>query len=169
MPDSLPTMITELLGSDEFFDCATHFCRTHPSIPPVGEFQLTDEDYAAFADSIAASGFEAGKPAKEVLKVLRDVIRREGYLEATKAELDALEGKLTYDIKADLLRFRKQVEPYLMAEIVHRYYYQRGAVQQQLFGDPCIERALQVLDSGEYGHLLQAPPERDGHKEQGRK
>ena len=154
-PDSLPTMINELLNSDEFFDYATHFCRTHPTIPPVGKFKLSDEDYAAFADSIAASGFEGGKPAKELLKVLRDVIKREGYQEATQAELDALESKLTYDVKADLLRFRKQVEPYLCDEIVVRYYFQKGAAQQQLIGDPCIERALQVFSSNdEYNKIL---------------
>ena len=154
-PDSLPTIVSELVSSDEFFDCVTNFCLAHPTIPPVGEFRLSDEDYAAFADSIGASGFEAGKPAKELLKVLRDVIRREGYQEATRAELDALEAKLTYDVRADLMRFRKEVEPYLYDEIVHRYYYQKGGVQQQLLDDPCIERALQVLsDKDEYKKIL---------------
>ena len=154
-PDSLPTMISELLNSDEFFDYATHFCRQHPTVAPAGKLSLSDEDYAAFADSIAASGFEAGKPAKELLKVLRDVIRREGYQEAAQAELDALESKLTYDVRSDLLRFRKEVEPYLLDEIAHRYYFQKGGVQQQLVDDPCIERALQVLsDENEYKKIL---------------
>ena len=153
-PDSLPNMITELINSDELFDWATSYCRNHSTIPPVGEFKLTDEDYAAFVDSISNSGFEAGKPAKDVLKVLRDVIKREGYQEATKAELDALEAKLTYDIKDDLLRFRKEIEPYLCDEIVHRYYYQKGGAKQQLIGDHCIERALQVLSSDEYNKIL---------------
>ena len=86
--------------------------------------------------------------------MLRDVIKREGYQEATKDELAALEAKLTYDVKADLLRFRKEVEPYLCDEIVHRYYFQKGGAKQQLVGDPCIERALQVLDSDEYNKVL---------------
>ena len=90
--------------------------------------------------------------------MLRDVIKREGYQEATQAELDALENKLTYDVSADLLRFRKEVEPYLCDEIVHRYYYQKGGVQQQLIDDPCIERALQVLDSDEYKKVLTPYP-----------
>lgn len=165
-PDSLPTIVSELVNSDEFFDYVTHFCHAHPTIPPIGEFRLSDADYAAFADSIGAGGFEAGKPAKELLKVLRDVIKREGYQDATHAELDALEAKLTYDVKADLLRFRKDVEPYLMDEIVHRYYFQKGSVQQQLIGDPCIERALQVFDSDEYRKSLtvQSPSEQKRKK-----
>lgn len=154
-PDSLPTMIYELVQSDEFFDYVTHFCRTHPTIAPVGEFRFSDEDYAAFVDSIQSSGFEAGKPAKQVLQVLRDVIRREGYQEATSAELDALEAKLAYDIRADLMRFRKEIEPFLCDELAHRYYFQKGGVQQQLVGDPCVERALQVLSSpDEYKKIL---------------
>ena len=154
-PDSLPTMIYELVQSDEFFDYVTHFCRTHPTIAPVGEFRFSDEDYAAFVDSIQSSGFEAGKPAKQVLQVLRDVIKREGYQEATSAELDALEAKLAYDIRADLMRFRKEIEPFLCDELAHRYYFQKGGVQQQLIGDPCVERALQVLSSpDEYKKIL---------------
>lgn len=154
-PDSLPTMIYELVQSDEFFDYVTHFCRTHPTIASVGEFRFSDEDYAAFVDSIQSSGFEAGKPAKQVLQVLRDVIKREGYQEATSAELDALEAKLAYDIRADLMRFRKEIEPFLCDELAHRYYFQKGGVQQQLVGDPCVERALQVLSSpDEYKKIL---------------
>ena len=87
--------------------------------------------------------------------MLRDVVRREGYQEAVQAELDALEVKLRSDVRADLMRFRKEVEPYIMDEIAHRYYYQRGGVQQQLIDDPCIERALQVLsDKDEYKKIL---------------
>lgn len=154
-PDSLPTMIYELVQSDEFFDYVTHFCRTHPTIAPIGEFRFSDEDYAAFVDSIQSSGFEAGKPAKQVLQVLRDVIKREGYQEATSAELDALEAKLAYDIRADLMRFRKEIEPFLCDELAHRYYFQKGGVQQQLVGDPCVARALQVLSSpDEYKKIL---------------
>lgn len=169
-PDSLPTMIYELVQSDEFFDYVTHFCRTHPTIAPIGEFRFTDEDYAAFADSIQSSGFEAGKPAKQVLQVLRDVIKREGYQEATSAELDALEAKLTYDVRADLMRFRKEVEPFLCDELAHRYYYQKGGVQQQLVGDPCVERALQVLSSSdEYKKILTPPADSSVEKKKSKK
>ena len=155
-PDSLPTMIYELVGSDEFFDYVTSYCYAHPTLPPIGQFRLSDEDYAAFADSIQASGFEAGKPCREVLGVLRDVVRREGYQEAVQAELNALEEKLKSDIRADLMRFRREVEPYIMDELAHRYYYQRGGVQQQLIDDPCIERALQVLSNeSEYNNRLE--------------
>ena len=154
-PDSLPTMIYELVGSDEFFDYVTSYCYAHPTLPPIGQFRLSDEDYAAFADSIQASGFEAGKPCREVLGVLRDVVRREGYQEAVQAELNALEEKLKSDIRADLMRFRREMEPYIMDELAHRYYYQWGGVQQQLIDDPGIERALQVLSNeSEYNNIL---------------
>jgi carboxyl-terminal processing protease len=93
-----------------------------------------------------------------VLQVLRDVIKREGYQEATSAELAALEAKLTYDIRADLMRFRKEVEPFLYDELAHRYYFQKGGVQQQLIGDPCVERALQVLSSADEYKKILTPP-----------
>ena len=64
-------------------------------------------------------------------------------------------SKLTYDVRADVLRFRKDLEPYLCDEIVRRYYYQKGGVQQQLIGDPCIDKALEILSSeNEYNKVL---------------
>ena len=154
MPDSLPSMVYMVADTEPFFDFVTHYCRTHESIPPVGQIQLSDEDYQAFVDSMAEGGFEAQQPAQSLLSLLRDVVRREGYLEVAQDELDALEQKLKVDVRADLLRFRKDVEPYLLDELACRYYFRRGCIQQQLIGDPCVERALQVLSNGEYKKIL---------------
>lgn len=153
-PDSLPTMVYDLIASDAFFDWANHYVRTHPSVPPVEEFTLSDAEYGEFVDSIAASGFVAGKPAKDMLKVFRDIVTREGYLDAVSAELDAMEQKLAGDVRTDLLRFRNTVQNYLLDELVSRYYYQKGRAQRLIINDHCVERALKVLHSEEYDKIL---------------
>ena len=80
-----------------------------------------------------------------MLELLKNVARREGYYDVARAEFDALEARFSTDLEADLRRHRKDIEPYLCDEIVQRYYYEAGAVKQQLVGDACMKQALQLL------------------------
>ena len=155
-PDSLPAMIYDLVASDAFFDFATKYASEHKSIAPAGQVALTDEEYADFVKSITESDFTYNKRSEDVFKLLTDVARREGYMDSAKAEFEALEAKLkTNDLKSDLERFRKDIEPYIADELVHRYYYQKGGVQQQLVKDPCMDRALELLSQPEeYSKIL---------------
>ncbi len=144
-PDSLPTMIYDLVVSEPFLDYATWFVQTHPTIAPAGEFKLTDGDYQQFVEYVDTAGFTYNRRSDEALKVLRNVAQREGFLEGAKAEFEALESKFHTDLKTDLGRFRNKVEPYICDEIVRRYYYQCGGIKQQLVDDPCVEKALNIL------------------------
>ncbi len=153
--DSLPTLVYDLVQSDEFFDFATRYTRSHKQIDKPDKFALTDDEYAEFVEYIKGSGFRYDRRTGEVLKLLRKVAEREGCLENAKPELEALEAKMEIDLSADLNRFRSQIVPYLEMEIVQRYYYQSGMVEQQLRTDPCVARALEVLgNEEEYRKIL---------------
>lgn len=144
-PDSLPTLIYDLVSSDAFFDFATQYTLEHEAIPQPGEFSLSDQDYAKFVDFIYASGFKYNRRSDNVLDLFRDVAKREGYLETIKNDLEALRSKLKTDLPADLVRFRDKIEPYICDELIRRYYYQKGSIRQMLVKDPCTERALELL------------------------
>ncbi|MBQ7180809.1 MAG: S41 family peptidase [Bacteroidaceae bacterium] len=154
-PDSLPTLIYDLVGSEAFFDYATQYTRAHDTIAPPGEFRLSDADYEEFVNYIKESGFTYNRRSDEVLKLLRDVARREGYWDEASDAFSALEAKFSNDLPSDLNRFRDKIEPYVCDEIVHRYYYQRGEAQQQLTNDPCMDRAIELLSNlQEYNRIL---------------
>ncbi len=154
-PDSLPTLIYDLVASDEFFDWATDYCGRHGQIAPAGEIRLTDEEYSQFVQYITESGFTYNRRTEEVLKLLRDVARREGYLEQSEQEFEALKAKLSPNLATDLMRFRKHIEEYIVDELAHRYYYQWGAARQQLTDDPCIGRVKALFsDMNEYNKIL---------------
>ncbi len=154
-PDSLPTLIYDLVASDEFFDWATDYCSKHEQIAPAGEVKLTDEEYNQFVQFITESGFTYNRRTEEVLKLLSDVAKREGYLEQAQQELDALKAKLSPNLSTDLMRFRKDIETYMVDELVHRYYYQWGGAKQQLKDDPCIERVRTLFSNmDEYNKIL---------------
>lgn len=153
--DTLPTIIYDLAASDALFDYCTHYVQTHPTIAPAGEFSLTDAEYEEFVSFIKESGFTYNRRSDEVLKLLREVAQREGYLEGSKAEFDALEAKLTGDLDNDLRRFRKEIEPYIADDLVRRYYYEAGGCRQQLTNDKVFEKALEILSNQqEYKKIL---------------
>lgn len=153
--DTLPTIIYDLAASDALFDYCTHYVQTHPTIAPAGEFCLTDAEYEEFVSFIKESGFTYNRRSDEVLKLLREVAQREGYLEGSKAEFDALEAKLTGDLDNDLRRFRKEIEPYIADDLVRRYYYEAGGCRQQLTNDKVFEKALEILSNQqEYKKIL---------------
>ena len=155
LADTLPTIVIDLASHDALFDYCTHFVQTHPAIAPAGEFKLTDAEYDELIEYVKAAGFTYNKRSEEVLKLLHDVAQREGYLEDSQAEFDALKSKLQGDLRTDMLKFRQQIEPYVCDDIVRRYYYESGGVRQALCDDKTFERALELLDNEEeYNRIL---------------
>lgn len=146
--DSVPTMVYDLFNSDTFFDYITSYVTRHPTAPQPGAFSLSDEDYAAFSDSIASSNFTYNGRTAAALDQLRQLARIEGRLEHASAEFDALEQKLKEnDVATDLHRFRHHIQPYLETEIISRYHFQQGALHHQMLQDPGVKKAIETLNT----------------------
>ena len=153
--DTLATMVLDVVPSDEMFDYVTLYVQQHPSIAPAGQFRIGDEDYAAFASYMQEQGFTYNRRSEELLQLLQEVARQEGYLEVAEQEFEALKAKFTTDLARDFERNRQDIETYLNNEIVTRYYYRAGFVQQALQNDPILDKALEILnDRKEYKKIL---------------
>jgi carboxyl-terminal processing protease len=96
--------------------------------------------------------------SSKALASLVKIAQKEGLAEKAQAEFDALEEKLQYDLKNDLDVFRSDLERLISMEIVLRYYYQRGAVAQNMKTDKFLVEAVNLLDdSKRYASILSAP------------
>lgn len=154
-PDSLPTMIYDLVQSDAYFDYATQYCQTHPTIAQPQDFHLTDQEYDDFVQYIAAQDFKYNQRSEELLRILKKWITTEGYMDKAKNQVQALEECLKSNTTEDLYRLKGDVLTFLENEIVRRYYFQAGAIRQQLTGDQDVRRACQILDNtDEYNQIL---------------
>ena len=161
MPDTMPDILYSLSQSVVLFDFVNEWCQKHPTIAPMGEFKLSDDDYNAFKEFVSASDFKYVSNSSKALESLIKVARQEGLADKAKEELDALELKLQYDLKNDLDVFRDKLERLIAMEIVLRYYYQRGAVAQNLQSDKCLDEAVSVLDdSKRYKSVLVGPSDK---------
>ena len=128
-----------------FFDYATRYHRLHESIAKPDDFELTDEEIDDFCAFLDERGFkyetETGKFFEDMLKMAK----HEDIDSATIAQLEALEPVLTPDFREAIKRHKEEVKELLGAEIVLRYYYQRGQAAYQLRFDKELKRALEEL------------------------
>lgn len=145
--DKAPNIVFYLLNEDMIFDYATRYVIAHPTIGRVEDFRLTEEDYADFKAMLKKRGFTYDRQSEAMLKKLKEMVEFEGYLEGASAEFAALEDKLKHNLDLELERFAKDIKPLLAEEIVKRYYYEKGAVQETLKEDRDLKKAIEVLQS----------------------
>ena len=127
------------------FDFATEWAQRHPSIGTIESFRLSDADYEEFKKFAKDKNFTYDRQSEKLLKNLKEVAGFEGYLDESSDEFKALEAKLTPNLDRDLDRFKDQITELLSAEIVKRYYYQKGELIQSLKKDKVLDKALEVL------------------------
>ena len=147
--EKAPNILFYLVNDDMIFDYATQYVIKHPSIAKVEDFQVTDTDYADFKAMLKRRNFTYDRQSEEVLKKLKEFAEFEGYMENAKDEFAALEKKLQHNLDLELDRFAKDIKPMIADEIVKRYYFERGAVQEGLKNDSDLKKAIEVLQQPE--------------------
>jgi carboxyl-terminal processing protease len=148
--EKTPTLLYYLLNDYVLFDFITGYVQKHKTIDPVEEFTLVDEDFEAFKKYAKEKNFSYDRQSERILKNLKEIARFEGYLEENDSTtLKELEAKLTPDIERDFERFKDQIKRVMAAEIVKRYYLEKGELIQNLKDDPVLEKAFDVLASSE--------------------
>lgn len=134
-----------LYRQNMFFDYATRYRSMHETIAPATEFTLTDEDIEDFCRFLDEKKFtyetETGRYFRELVKMAEN----EDLDSALLADLRAWQPRLTIDYRKAIQRNRREVEELLGAEIVKRYYYQRGNYAYMLRFDPELKRAIEEV------------------------
>lgn len=137
------------------FDYATKFVKEHPSIAPAGEFVITDAIYQDFKQFLADKSYEYTTETEEVIKQIRESVKYEKYEQDLKATIDALEQEVKKVKAEDLDKNRTEIAELLKAEILARYYYQKGRIEGSLTADKDVKKAVEILnDAAQYKKLL---------------
>ena len=153
--DKTPNIVFYLVNDDMIFDYATQYAIKHPTIAKVEDFQLTEADYSDFKEMLKKRNFSYDRQSEAMLKKLKEMAEFEGYLENASEEFSALEKKLQHNLDLELDRFSKDIKPLLAEEIVKRYYFEKGAVQESLKDDADLKKAIEVLQQPEeYNKVL---------------
>jgi carboxyl-terminal processing protease len=151
----LSVLTQELILGHHIFNFATQYERAHPTIKPVSEYTLSDSEYASFLTFIEDKEIDYTSSSKEMLEELKQTAKEEKYLSHSEKEFDALMEKLTPNLEDDLKRYEDEITELIENEIVSRYYYSEGRVENALSKDEYLKEALKVLNNSEqYNKIL---------------
>ena len=152
--DTMANVVYYLSNDDVLTDWGTKYEQSHAAIAPIEEFVITDADFEELRAMAKESGFKYDRLSENRLKDLRKVTEFEGYYEDAKEEFDALEKKLEHNLDREFDRFKKDIKEVMAQEVVKRYYYQSGQLQEALKADEDLQKAIEVLGSDEYDQIL---------------
>ena len=127
------------------FDYATIFYRTHESIPPASEFEITDEIYSDFCRFLKERHLTYSTVTERMIEQLTDIAKQEKYDEAIKQQVKEMKERLESEKAGDLEKHRVEVCEMLKSEILNRYYYDKGRIEGALKSDKVVNRAIEEL------------------------
>lgn len=139
-----------------YFEYANRYVSEHETIAKPADFKLTDADFDHFIAFIKEKGFTYTPQTKKYFDDLYEFAKLEGLDQEAKGEFEALRSKLMPDIDVKLNENKEEILDILSAEIIKRYYYQKGVIEYSLVNDLDLKTAIEVLGKPEiYNKLLQ--------------
>lgn len=144
-PDYMSNIAIALVQKMLVFDYATDYYRSHPSLPPAADFEVSDELYADFCRFLRERNLSYDTYTEHAIKELRKVADREKYSDAIEKQLEAMEEAMKRVKEDDLVKHRSEIADMLKAELLGRYYYDRGRIQGALKTDKVVLRAVEEL------------------------
>ncbi|HEY4798332.1 MAG TPA: S41 family peptidase, partial [Bacteroidia bacterium] len=140
-------LITGTLASKNyFFDFATKYRFSHPTIPTAKTFSLTEDEYNDFVKYLSDKTYDYTTRSEKTLDDLKKNAESEKYFESIKSAYNELKSKIEANKKEDLAKYKPEIKDILEEEIASRYYYQRGRLESALRDDNEIKEAVKLLN-----------------------
>ena len=147
-PKASPILIS-LVQKQLIFDYATVYRNAHDSIGNAKDFTLSDEDYEKFKQFLEGKDYDYSTETERLLTRLEKAAEKEKYADHIQKELEKLEESIFQNKGKDLDLFRDQISRYLSGEIVTRYHYQTGRIEQAMSIDEDMIEAKRILSENE--------------------
>lgn len=137
-------------------DWADEYMRRHSGESvDVRTFTLSDEEYADFCRFVEDKDIPYESDTRRALTALRTAAEKERYDEAIDGVLQGLEDMIKDDKMSNMQTYRNEIVKTLNYQILLRYAYQEGAMENAIIGDEMVSSAIDlILDSEEYNRIL---------------
>ena len=129
------------------FDYATEFRIKNPSIAPAKTFRLSDEDYNRFVAWLDGKEYDYVTDSEKKLEDFKAKAEKEKYFAMISKDYETLAASLRHDKKSDLQLHKAEIKELLENEIVSRYYYQNGRIENSFDSDVEVKLALKALNN----------------------
>lgn len=140
------SLITQTLASRyHIFDYATQYRNLKTGISDAKNFRVSDAEYNDFIAFLSKRDYSYDTRVEKLLNELRDEAEKENKIGDLKPEFDALKAKVSNSKKNDLVLFKDEIRKVLESEIVSRYYFEKGRLEQNFKYDNELNEAQKVL------------------------
>lgn len=144
-----------LLGKNHIFDYATRYRIKHESISNARDFKLSDQDFDDFVKFLEGKDYSYTTSTEKMLDEIKSSAEKEKYLKDIEKELESLSNIVKKNKQNDLYRFKEEIKELLENEIVSRYYFQRGRIENSFSHDLDIKKANEILNDNKlYSQIL---------------
>jgi carboxyl-terminal processing protease len=148
------TLAYALYTENYIFNYATIYRLNHPSIGPANDFSISDKTYEEFQSWLVSQNFTYTTNTEEYYDDLLEATKDEGYYDEVSKDLAQLSALIEERKKEDFTIYKSEVVELLNSEIVARYYFQTGRIENTLASDPYIKEAEKIFNSGDYNKIL---------------
>lgn len=132
-----------LYAKHYFFDYSVQYHRWHYFAPFPEKFEVTDEDISDFCRFLEEQNFTYETETSKFFADMIEMAEMEDIDPETLAALKALEPKLKPSFQEAIQRNIDEIREFLGAEIMERFYFQKGRIAYQLRFDKELKRALE--------------------------
>jgi len=136
-----------LITKMQIFNYANNYRNTHDKLPAPDNFNLSDADYADFVKYLSGKDYSYSTQTERLLTDLKTVAEHEKQLGEIKNEYDALKTKLAISKKNDLVQHQAEIRQLLESELITRYYYEKGRIEDSFKFDKELAAAAQVIQN----------------------
>ncbi|KQR71998.1 S41 family peptidase [Pedobacter sp. Leaf176] len=145
--DKLSPITITMLNKNLFFNYANLYKKEKPIVASPKTFQISDADYVAFASSLADKDLSYQSRTERLLTELRYEADKENKTTEVKADLENLKNKLISAKKADLANHKAEIKRVLETQIISRYFYEKGRIEQSFQYDKELAAAKSVFNN----------------------
>ncbi|MEP7263239.1 MAG: S41 family peptidase [Bacteroidota bacterium] len=136
---------TSLITKYLLFDFATDFHLKNSTIADARNFSISDAQYTSFKSWLSSKEYDYITESERKLDELKVQAEKEKYYDAIAPQYELVKQKLAHDKTQDLSIHKDEITEFLENEIVSRYYYQNGRVENGFRHDPEIKMAVKAL------------------------
>ena len=137
-------------------DWADEYMRkNHTRSIDIETFSISDDDYEDFCRFMEDKDVVYESETRKALKALESAAERELYDENIGETLDTLKALIHDDKMSNLRTYRKDIQDALNGDIILRYAYNSGVLQNAAANDEVVDKAVELLlNREEYDRIL---------------
>ncbi|KLT64505.1 S41 family peptidase [Pedobacter sp. BMA] len=143
--DKLSPITIAMINKNQFFNYANQYRKANQNVASAKSFQLTDADYSAFTNGLADKDLSYQSRTERLLAELRTEAEKENKSVEVKNDLDDLKARLTSAKKTDLVTHKAEIKRVLETQIVSRYFYEKGRIEQSFQYDKELAAAKNLF------------------------